>query len=298
MNHGWTYIDKITSGNSGISALAYYSGNYRHSTLERWNERLENGEVTSGDKIVKPNTILSNGDILKWHRPPWDEPSVPTSFKIIYEDDELVAIDKPAGLPVVPDGGFLENTLVHLLSKHYPNENIVPAHRLNRGTSGLIICGRTKNARENLAAQFRDKTGKQNGDMIKTYHAISQPYKNGKLGDIIEIETPIGPVNHPIIGQVHAASSLGKPSKTECKIIKTDNNETHWCINLITGRPHQIRIHLASIGVPLIGEPLFLPGGKPNPAALPGDCGYYLRSTSLQFRHPKTDRRIKISVND
>ena len=68
---------------------------------------------------------------------------MPRDFRIVYEDESIIAVDKPAGLPVVPDGGFLENTLVHLLSRRYPGENPVPAHRLNRGTSGLILFSRT-----------------------------------------------------------------------------------------------------------------------------------------------------------
>lgn len=296
MNHGWTYIDKIKGDHSGQLALAYYSTNYRHSSLQAWEERFSRGEITIGGKPLRADAIIHTGDILEWHRPPWDEPPVPTDIKIIYEDDDLIAIDKPAGLPVVPDGGYLENTLVHMLLKLYPNETIAPAHRLNRGTSGLIICGRTREARENLAAQFRDKTDKQNGEMVKTYHTITQPYKDGKPGDIIEINTPIGLVRHPLLGYINAASESGRPSLSRCKIIKTDNNTTHWSVDLITGRPHQIRIHLASIGVPLIGEPLFLPGGHANPSTLPGDCGYYLRSTALAFRHPRTKAKIQISL--
>lgn len=297
MNHGWTYIDKIKSDQSGQSALAYYSSNYRHSTLQVWEERFSNGEITIDGKPLKANAIVHTGDILEWHRPPWDEPPVPKDFKIVYEDNDIIAVDKPAGLPVVPDGGYLENTLVYLLLKLYPNETIAPAHRLNRGTSGLLICGRTKEAREELAKQFRDKTDKQNGEMIKTYHTITQPYKGGKEGETIEVNVPIGAVPHPLLGEVHAATPNGKPSRSRCTILKTDSHETHWSVDLITGRPHQIRIHLAAIGVPLIGEPLFLPGGMPSPTALPGDCGYFLRSTALAFRHPRTKIPIRIAIH-
>ncbi len=221
---------------------------------------------------------------------------MPCDFRIVYEDESIIAVDKPAGLPVVPDGGFLENTLVHMLSLRYPGENPVPAHRLNRGTSGLILFSRTCEARRNLAAQFRDKTARQNGEMRKIYYARTVPYPTGKPGDIITITTPIGPVPHPWLGSVHAACPNGKPSCSKCEIVSADPDSTLWKIDLVTGRPHQIRIHLASIGSPLLGEPLFLPGGIPRPYALPGACGYFLRSASLTFRHPTSGNTITLSV--
>lgn len=296
MNHGWTYTDIIKSRDAGEFALDFYSRNYRHSTRDVWRQRLTNGEITCGSNKIYPEYILHEGDILEWHRPPWEEGKVPTDFQIIYEDEAIIAVDKPAGLPVLPDGGFLENTLVHMLSLHYPGENIVPAHRLNRGTSGLILLSRTPDARRDLAAQFRDKTSRYDGDMVKIYYARSAPYSQGKIGDKIVITTPIGPVDHPWLGKVHAAKPNGRPSCSRCEIIETDEESTLWKIDLVTGRPHQIRIHLASIGVPLIGDPLFLPGGYPRHDALPGDCGYFLRSTSLTFRHPVTKEKMTLSV--
>jgi 23S rRNA pseudouridine1911/1915/1917 synthase len=183
-----------------------------------------------------------------------------------------------------------------MLSLHYPGENPVPAHRLNRGTSGLILFSRTPEARRNLAAQFRDKTARTGGEMRKIYFARTIPYPNGKPGDAITVTTPIGKVPHPWLGSVHAACPNGKSSCSICEIAACDAASTLWKVDLVTGRPHQIRIHLASIGVPLIGEPLFLPGGAPRPDALPGDCGYFLRSVSLTLRHPATGNLTTLSI--
>ena len=296
MNHGWTYCDLIKAKHAGMGVVDFYSSLYRHSSRETWLKRIADGEISLNGEPASPDAFLASGDRLEWRRPPWEEGEVPRDFRIVYEDESIIAVDKPAGLPVVPDGGFLENTLVHMLSLRYPSENPVPAHRLNRGTSGLILFSRTPEARRNLAAQFRDKTARQNGEMRKIYYARTVPYPGGKPGDVITITTPIGPVPHPWLGSVHAACPNGKPSYSKCEIISADAASTLWKVDLVTGRPHQIRIHLASIGVPLIGEPLFLPGGAPRPNALPGDCGYFLRSTSLTFRHPANGKAITISV--
>ena len=296
MNHGWTYCDIIKAKYAGMAMLDFYASLYRHSNRETWLRRIKEGEISLNGAPASPAVALAVGDRLEWHRPPWEEGEVPRNFRIVYEDADLIAVDKPAGLPVVPDGGFLENTLVHLLSLRYPGENPVPAHRLNRGTSGLILFSRTPAARRNLAAQFRDKTARRDGVMRKVYYARSIPYPNGKPGDVITIETPIGEVPHPLLGTVHATRPDGKPSRSRCEIVASDAASTLWKVDLVTGRPHQIRIHLASIGAPLLGDPLFLPGGHPRPDALPGDCGYFLRSVSLTFRHPATGELTTISV--
>jgi 23S rRNA pseudouridine1911/1915/1917 synthase len=295
-NHGWTYTDRVEARFAGMSLARFYASAHPHSVEAEWRARADAGEISRNGRPAAATDILAGGDLLEWRRPPWEEGEVPRDFRIVYEDESIIAVDKPAGLPVVPDGGFLENTIVHLLSLRYPSENPVPAHRLNRGTSGLILFSRTPEARRNLAAQFRDMTARQNGEMRKIYYARTVPYPAGKPGDIINVTTPIGPVPHPWLGSVHAACPNGKPSCSKCEIVSADAASTLWKIDLVTGRPHQIRIHLASIGAPLIGEPLFLPGGAPRPDALPGDCGYFLRSVSLTFRHPASGTLTTLSV--
>lgn len=298
LNHGWTYSDKIKDCEAGMSALEFYSGRYSHSSRQTWEERLRNGEMTIGGVAIGADRPLSAGETVLWHRPPWEEGEVPRDFQIIYEDDDIIAVDKPAGLPVLPNGGFLENTLVAFLGKIRPETPPVPAHRLNRGTSGLILFSKTANARRDLAAQFRDKTARRSGEMVKIYHARTKPFLAASAGYKVEITTPVGKVPHPILGTVYAASETGLPSCSRCEILSTDSESTLWKVDLVTGRPHQIRIHLASIGYPLLGEPLFLPGGHPRPDALPGDCGYQLRSISLLFRHPATGRQMMLKVEE
>lgn len=296
MNHGWTYADRIAYADAGETIEGYYAGRYRHSPAEEWEARIGRGEIERNDRPATLGERLAEGDLLRWHRPPWEEPAVPRDFKIVREDPSFVAVDKPAGLPVLPDGGFLENTLVHLLSERYPGEKLVPAHRLGRGTSGLILFSRTEEARRDLAAQFRDKTARADGTLRKTYVARSLPAEGRRVGDEIEITTPIGPVPHPVLGRIFAATPDGRPALSRCRIIESAPGSTLWEIDLVTGRPHQIRIHLASIGCPLLGDPLFLPGGHPRPDALPGDCGYYLRATALAFRHPAGGEPVRIEV--
>ncbi len=287
-NHGWTYTDRVEARFAGMSLARFYASAHPHSVEAEWRARADAGEISRNGLRAAATDILTEGDLLEWRRPPWEEPDVPLDVRVVFEDADLVAVDKPAGLPVLPDGGFLENTLVHWMGQRYPGEHLVPAHRLGRGTSGLVLFSRTPAARQSLAAQFRDATARESGKMRKMYLARTVPYPGGKLGDRIEIDTPIGPVEHGVLGRVHAASPSGRPSLSRCRILETDEASTLWKVDLVTGRPHQIRIHLASIGAPLLGDPLFLPGGHPRPGVLPGEGGYFLRAFAITFRHPAT----------
>jgi 23S rRNA pseudouridine1911/1915/1917 synthase len=110
--------------------------------------------------------------------------------------------------------------------------------------------------------------------------------------------TPIGLVPHPLIGSVWAANPSGKPSKSLAKVIARSSSTTTFEVNLHSGRPHQIRIHLASIGHPLVGDPLYGLTGQPleNLPGLPGDGGYFLHAQYLKFLHPITVEQINLEA--
>src|SRR5512139_1613185 len=108
--------------------------------------------------------VLRPGQSLVWRRPPWEEPAAPLSFAILHRDAHLLAVAKPRGLPSVPNGGFLEHTLLHRVRLHFPGA--VPLHRLGRGTSGLVLFALTNQARREGAAAWRE------GRVSKEYLAL------------------------------------------------------------------------------------------------------------------------------
>ena len=176
------------------------------------------------------------GQTLAWDRPPWMEPDAPRHFDVLFEDAHLLAVDKPSGLPTLPGGGFLESTLLRLVQKRTPSAN--PVHRLGRGTSGIVLFAKTRQAAATLFADWNTPR------VQKIYRALAQ---NIAQQDAYEILTPIGLVPHPRIGSVWAASPSGKPSKSLAKVISRGTGTTTFEVSLGSGRPHQIRIHLASI---------------------------------------------------
>lgn len=284
MNAGFEYREQIGGAAAGQSVLAYLAGRYRHSSEAEWQARLERGEVFVEGAPALAHDILRPGSRLTWRRPPWEEPAAPLAFAILFVDPDLLAAAKPRGLPSVPNGGFLEHTLLHLVRRRFPEAT--PLHRLGRGTSGLLLFARTDRARRALAAAFRNRR------MEKVYRALVAGIPERAS---FTVDAPIGLVPHPRLGQVHAASPQGRASKTEVRVLAERAGDAIVEARIATGRPHQIRIHLAAAGHPLVGDPLYVRGGRPaSEPGLPGDGGYHLHAHRLAFRHPRSGQRVEI----
>jgi 23S rRNA pseudouridine1911/1915/1917 synthase len=287
LNRGYAYTTIISSKNDGQTLLAHLASLYPHSSPQDWQQTLNNGEVTLNGVTADGSESVMSGQTLVWNRPPWIEPDAPQHFEVLLDDPYLLAVNKPSGLPTLPGGGFMENTLLRLVQKHFPNAN--PVHRLGRGTSGIVLFAKTPQAASNLTASWN--TSK----IQKIYRALAQ---NIAQQDVYEILTPIGLVPHPRLGSVWAASPSGKPSKSLAKVIGRTRSTTIFEVTLYSGRPHQIRIHLASIGHPLVGDPLYGVTGQPleNHPGLPGDGGYFLHAQFLNFEHPLTGEQIRLEA--
>jgi 23S rRNA pseudouridine1911/1915/1917 synthase len=287
LNRGYAYTTLIRSKYHGQTLLSYLASHYSHSTPQAWQENLNNGEVTLNGVTANGRESVTSGQILVWNRPPWIEPDTPQEFEVLFDDAHLLAVNKPSGLPTLPGGGFLENTLLRLVQKHRPSAN--PVHRLGRGTSGIVLFAKTAQAAANLVASWNTPK------IQKIYRALAQDI--AEL-DIYEILTPIGLVPHPRLGSVWAANPSGKPSRSLAKVISRGASTTTFEVSLYSGRPHQIRIHLASIGHPLAGDPLYGSGGQPleNLPGLPGDGGYFLHAQFLKLHHPITGAQINLEA--
>lgn len=286
LNRGWSYREQVGPEAAGRTVLDYLAATRTHSTAAEWAERLGRGEIEIEGARAHGAAILRPGHTVVWHRPPWDEPDVPSQFEVVYEDEALVAVDKPSGLPTMPAGGFLQHTLLNLLRERYPEAS--PMHRLGRYTSGMVLFSRTREAGSALAKAWRDHAVK------KTYRALASGVTHT---DMFVIDAAIGPVPHPLLGEVDAASEEGKPSRSVATVLERGPDRTLFSVDITTGRSHQIRIHLAYAGHPLVGDPLYDTGGtiKPHPG-LPGDGGYFLHAERLAFAHPLTGAPIALTA--
>src|SRR4051794_7296300 len=232
LNRGYAYTTIISNKYHGQILLSHLASLYPHSTPQAWQEKLNNGEVTLNGVAATGSESVTLGQVLVWNRPPWIEPDSPRHFEVLFEDPYLLAVNKPSGLPTLPGGGFMENTLLRLVQERIPNAN--PVHRLGRATTGIVLFAKTQQAASDLFADWNTPKTQ------KIYRAVAQ---NRAQHDVYEILAPIGLVPHPLIGYVWAVNPSGKASASSAKVISRTISTTIFEVSLKSGRPHQIRIH-------------------------------------------------------
>ncbi|XP_038889123.1 RNA pseudouridine synthase 5 isoform X2 [Benincasa hispida] len=286
LNDGLFYNDVVKPFDSGKSLIEFYSCKYKSSApLEGWLQRIKNEQITiDGQVITDPETILRIGSEVVYRRLPWKEPDTPYLLEILYEDDEMIALNKPSGLQVLPGGVFQQRTVLTQLQWWSSKQSFsvseelhpVPVHRLGRGTSGILLCAKTKLARTQFAAYFADGTScvRRNGNSTMeevTKRKISKIYRALVTGiihdDEVSVDHPIGRMQYPGVAQgLYVATPSGKPAYSKVNVLERDEQGQHTLVQveIQSGRPHQIRIHLSSIGHPLLGDPLYVAGGQPN----------------------------------
>jgi len=279
LNQGYTYQTIVDAGADGLALLAYLASRFGHSSEAEWRERIAGGLVRVDGEAGIADQRLTRGQRVAWVRPPWEEPGAPLVFAVLYEDADLLVVAKPSGLPTNPGGGFLEHTLLHLVRQRDPVAS--PIHRLGRGTSGLVLFSRNQAAHRALTEAMRAR------GLVKVYRALVQGHP---AEDAFTVETPIGPVPHATLGTVHAASAAGRTALSHARVLERRAETSLLEVRIETGRPHQIRIHMAAAGHPLVGDLLYAKGGIPIPdtRAVPGDLGYLLHAHRLGLNHPRT----------
>jgi 23S rRNA pseudouridine1911/1915/1917 synthase len=286
LNEGFEFREFLGADASGLRLIDYLTKRYRAFTREDWIGRIESGRVLLDGVPATQNAALKPGQRLSWVRPPWEEPEVPRSFAVLYLDEHLLAVAKPAGLPTIPGGGvFMDNTLLALVRRHFPEASAL--HRLGRGTSGVVLFATTREAASKISQSWRS------GKILKVYRAL---VTGCPAEDELEVDIPIGPVPHSILKTIYAACAAGKPAHSHIRVLERREPCSLLQVRITTGRPHQIRIHLAAAGYPLVGDPLYVAGGVPaeGSRALPADLGYFLHNALLGFPHPATGKWTEI----
>ena len=254
---------------------------------------LKSGLVLVDGKPVKASYQVDEGDVISFDIPEAVEPEIEPEdmdLDILYEDQDVILVNKPKGMVVHPAAGHYSHTLVNGLMYHCKDQlsgingvmrpGIV--HRIDMDTTGVIIACKNDMAHNCIAAQLKEHS------ITRRYQAIVHGVLKDDTGTI---EGPIG--RHPTDRKKMSINyNNGKPAVTHYKVLKRFRQYTHVECRLETGRTHQIRVHMASIGHPLLGDLVYGPGKCP----IPGLQGQTLHAGILGFIHPRTGEYMEFTA--
>lgn len=282
----------LTVPASGLRADQFLSQTLDQLTRSAAQRLLEEGRVFLDGKALKKNHRLQAGDQVQVHIPdpepvadlqPQDIP-----LDVVYEDADVIVVNKPVGLVVHPAPGHPDGTLVNALLHHCGsslsgiNGALRPGivHRIDRDTSGLIIAAKNDAAHQSLAAQLQDHT------LARTYECIVTGSLREEAGTV---DAPIG--RHRTDRKKMAVTDRGgKRAVTHWEVLERFPGYTYVRCRLETGRTHQIRVHMAYIGHPIYGDTVY--GAKKPVPGLTGQC---LHAVGLRFVHPRTGEQVEVS---
>lgn len=232
--------------------LAKLLPEYSRTQIHKW---IEANFITVNGSLTKAKTKVKTGDVIvldvTLSKPP-DWQAQPIPLNIVFEDDALIVVNKPAGLVVHPGAGNVDQTLLNAILHHAPALKNLPRagiiHRLDKDTSGLLLIAKTPLALKTLTQQLKQRT------IIREYQAIVY----GRLISGGTISAPIA--RNPLQRKRMAVVETGKPAMTHYRVVEKYRAHTRLKIKLETGRTHQIRVHMAHIHHPIVGDPTY--GGR------------------------------------
>ncbi len=280
-----------TSEDRGVRIDAWLAAHVEGLTRSAAAKLLESGGVAVNGVSAAKNYRLTGGETVEVTRPEAEEIAVEPQdipLDVVYEDQDVIVVNKPVGLVVHPAPGHPDGTLVNALLHHCGDSlsgiggekrpGIV--HRIDRDTSGLIIAAKNDAAHLALSAQLSDHT------LARTYECLGMGNLRQDSGTV---DAPIG--RHPSDRKKMAVEPRnGRRAVTHWEVIARYNGVTHVRCRLETGRTHQIRVHMAYIGHPILGDTVY---GAKKP--VPGLAGQCLQAVELRFVHPRTGKLVTVS---
>ncbi|NWO06187.1 MAG: 23S rRNA pseudouridine(1911/1915/1917) synthase RluD [Alteromonadaceae bacterium] len=283
------------SGKRLDQAAAELVSEHSRSRLQSW---IKSGALTVNGKQCKPRDKVMLDDRLELDAEPeaqvsWEAERI--SLDVVYEDEHLLVINKPAGLVVHPAAGHAAGTLVNALLNHAPEVENLPragiVHRLDKDTSGIMVVARSLVAHTSLVEQLQTRT------MGREYEAIVV----GTLTGGATVDAPIG--RHPTDRKRMAVVPTGKPAVTHYRLVERFAAHTHVRCKLESGRTHQIRVHMAHVRHPLVGDPVYggrlrLPKGTSDELrdVLAAFHRQALHAQKLTLEHPETGEILSWEV--
>ena len=266
---------------------------YPDTSRSFFQKLIKDSGVLVNKKAEKASYRMNFEDVVTIHFPDAVETTIEPEnipLDVLYEDDDLLIVNKPKGMVVHPSAGHYSGTLVNAIMYHCKdslsgiNGEIRPGivHRIDMDTTGSLIVCKNDNSHVHIAEQIK-------------VHSVNRIYEGIVFGNVKEdegtIEGPIG--RHPVERKKMAINEKnGKPAITHYKVLERFGNYTYMQFKLETGRTHQIRVHMSSIGHPLLGDALYSNGKSP----FKNLCGQTLHAKTIGFIHPSTGEYLEFSA--
>jgi 23S rRNA pseudouridine1911/1915/1917 synthase len=275
---------------------------YRIRRLSRTKiQEIIAGQVRlEGGRQPRPALGVRSGEIIVIERPAPIEPPVPRSFRVLMEDDTFIAIDKPAGLPIHTTAKYFRNTLTAVLRERYPEERLQVCHRIDRETSGVLLVARGPEAGSSLKQAFARRK------VSKSYLALCHGVPAAAEGLLDRPMKLLDTQSHIMMGVVGADDPAGLRAVTRYEVVRRFARHVLLACAPETGRQHQIRVHLADFGHPIVGDKIYGAGepafiafcdGGMTPELLTAFDGlerHALHAHRLTFPHPRTRAPITV----
>jgi len=272
----------------GLLILEYLTKAIPSVSIEKWTEKIESGNLKINGNSVALDFRVKSSWLVEHASEPRIEPFVSNNIQLIYEDEHILVINKPAPLPMHSSGRFVKNTLENLLKIAFPNQEYKLIHRLDANTTGIVVLGKTQEATAFLQQQFQEKA------IQKTYLALVE---GTVILDKFTSNQQISKVKTTSGGRTTNIENNGTTAFTEFEVLERNNNTTLLKVIPHTGKTNQIRLHLAHSGHAIVGDYGYKNDSyfENNPLTYPEDC-LFLHAWKLTFKHPFIKEKISFEA--